>query len=68
MGVIGRLDGQVDEIIIKPVGERGRQESGKTPGPSQGTSRPVQTERLEDRSEDEKAEDVRSSELPVWLL
>ena len=68
MGVIGRLDDQVNEIIIKPVGERhGAAEAEAPRAPSQKPEsqedRPApKGERPRDK---EKAD---SSEFPVWLL
>jgi hypothetical protein len=69
MPVIGRLDGQVDEVIIKPISERRRGE--ETPPPPAGGhepppadppgSAPVQTHDTDESSPD-------TGELPVWLL
>ncbi|HEX8175907.1 MAG TPA: hypothetical protein VF543_12375 [Pyrinomonadaceae bacterium] len=61
MGVIGRLDDQVNEIIIKPVGERHGAAEAEAPRPTSQKPEP-ERERIEDK---EKAD---SSELPVWLL
>ena len=62
MPVIGRLDGQVDEVIIKPISERRREEESPAPAPTDADERaPVQTpDRGESSSE--------PGELPVWLL
>lgn len=67
MGVIGRLDDQVNEIIIKPVGERhGAAAEAEEPPPVSQTpaSRPLPAS--EER--DEGKAETDSSELPVWLL
>jgi hypothetical protein len=62
MPVIGRLDGQVDEVIIKPISKRRRDE--ETPdeekperAPSPETHTPTPNQSSTDRDE-----------LPVWLL
>jgi hypothetical protein len=64
MPVIGRLDGQVDEVIIKPISERRRDEEPSTPEedareppPSTETQTPTPNQSSADRDE-----------LPVWLL
>jgi hypothetical protein len=68
MGVIGRLDNQVDELIIKPLSERNRQENSDTKTPSQPTAQPPQTEARSERTRDEEAKGAQVSDLPVWLL
>ena len=63
MPVIGRLDGQVDEVLISPL-ERGRQrESSDAPA---GDAQPPPPEPTDEspRGETSPAPD----ELPVWLL
>ena len=62
MPVIGRLDGQVDEVIIKPISERRRGEEppreetpAPTPPPETHTPTPNQSSDKPDT-------------LPVWLL
>jgi hypothetical protein len=64
MPVIGRLDRQVDEVIISPVSERRRggapperDEDAPGPPPSPTTQTPAPPESSADRDE-----------LPVWLL
>ena len=67
MPVIGRLDGQVDEVIIKPISGRRREEGTAPPReqtheprePSGGV--PVQTPDTDESSPE-------AGELPVWLL
>ena len=68
MPVIGRLDGQVEEVIIKPISERRREEEPPTPtdetppAPSASNERaPTQTPRPVESS-------AEADELPVWLL
>jgi hypothetical protein len=62
MPVIGRLDGQVDEVIIKPISKRRRDEEPpdeekpeRAPSPTTHTPTPNQSSAERD-------------ELPVWLL
>jgi hypothetical protein len=69
MPVIGRLDGQVDEVIIKPISERRREE--EPPAPPEGSEAPepsgspnhapAQTPHTDESS-------AEPDELPVWLL
>ena len=67
MPVIGRLDGQVEEVIIKPVGRRqpdgtDRPETASVP-PTPPREEPRETDHAE------RAETTRDvGELPVWLL
>jgi hypothetical protein len=70
MGVIGRLDDQVNEIIIKPVGARHRQESEETQRPTlEESAPPSQAEAADAPLRDEENATAQSQpELPVWLL
>lgn len=69
MPVIGRLDGQVDEVIISPIEQRRREEEPPpspndeaTPEPYDSHERaPVQTPHAGESS-------AEADELPVWLL
>ena len=69
MPVIGRLDGQVDEVIIKPISERRGEDEPppatkdeKAPEPSDSSDdAPVQTPHPGESS-------AEADELPVWLL
>ena len=68
MSVIGRLDGQVEEVIIKPVGRR---HAGEDEGAPETASVPPVTRRDGPREtrREEQAEIRRDDgELPVWLL
>ncbi|HYO90588.1 MAG TPA: hypothetical protein VEQ40_03100 [Pyrinomonadaceae bacterium] len=67
MGVIGRLDDQVNEIIIKPVGERHKAVDEEAPQAVSQTHAPPPPATTEEKQDEEKAE-AASSELPVWLL
>jgi hypothetical protein len=69
MPVIGRLDGQVDEVIISPISRRQREEepppthkNGETPEPHDTSDHaPSQTPTADESS-------ANAGELPVWLL
>jgi hypothetical protein len=69
MPVIGRLDGQVDELIISPISRRPREEeqpplhkNEEKPEPSDASApAPPQTPPTGESS-------VNADELPVWLL
>ena len=71
MPVIGRLDGQVDEVIIKPISDRRRGEEtpaadgdgddGRPSPPAPETHAPTHTPPAGESSAD-------PDELPVWLL
>ncbi len=69
MPVIGRLDGQVEEVIISPVSRRQREEgppparkNEETPEPSDTSDHaPSQTPTAGESS-------ANADELPVWLL
>ena len=69
MPVIGRLDGQVDEVIISPISRRPRGEepppdskNEETPEPSDSpVPAPSQTPPTGESS-------ANADELPVWLL
>ena len=69
MPVIGRLDGQVDDVLISPVSRRRRDgepppvtENEETPEPSGPPGRtPSQTPDADESS-------ANADELPVWLL
>ena len=68
MGVIGRLDKQVDEIIIKPLSRRDGRENEEQQAFSKETEPPHQTVTAEEQARDEENTQVRSNNLPVWLL
>ena len=69
MPVIGRLDGQVDEVIISPISRGGHEEeppaldkNAETPAPSDPPEHaPSQTPPPVESS-------ANADELPVWLL
>jgi hypothetical protein len=69
MPVIGRLDGQVEEVIISPISRRGREEeprpsseNERTPGP------PAPPDRAPSQTRPTRESSANADELPVWLL
>lgn len=77
MSVIGRLDGQVEEVLIKPAGRRGRAGEPIPAGPADAHGRPAPGEpdaagaaaedgRAQTPHEQERAR--RPDAIPVWLL
>jgi hypothetical protein len=81
MPVIGRLDEQVHDVLIEPVGKRRtREESEPAHAPSNDSRRDVNDEdargdstRRSDKKnrshvEDDNARGRDSEQLPVWLL
>lgn len=65
MPVIGRLDDQVDRVLIKPL-ERGR-EDGDEPAPLRAPEPPPATEESKDEAREGETSPA-PGELPVWLL
>lgn len=63
MPVIGRLDGQVDEVLIAPVEKRRRE--GEEPPREEDARRDVEEKRAPLRQPET---DAARDELPVWLL
>ncbi|HEX8162596.1 MAG TPA: hypothetical protein VF538_12035 [Pyrinomonadaceae bacterium] len=79
MPVIGRLDSQVNDVLIEPVGDRRRRGEGDGRGAGATTddarpAAPGETPRDgADGSDDEardnpRGEARRGEQLPVWLL
>ncbi len=77
MSVIGRLDGQVEAVLITPVGQRGQADEATTAGhadaPGRNTSGRIDTR--DEPAEGDHARPPRENEggarrdaLPVWLL
>ena len=62
MSVIGRLDKQVDEVLIAPV-EKNRRKASQA---GRDIPNPNETSEVNDQPADEK--DAERKELPVWLL
>ena len=65
MSVIGRLDRQVDDILISPLSKT-REKKEKVPSVEQPGSDPSEAARETDAAENQKTDERR--ELPVWLL
>lgn len=68
MPVIGRLDGQVDEVLIAPLERRRRRDGDESRDgePSGATENRNDLEKQSSRDEPEKR--AARGELPVWLL
>jgi hypothetical protein len=64
MPVIGRLDGQVDELIISPISKRRRDEEPSTPDEAAPDPLPSPTAQTPTTNQSSTERD----ELPVWLL
>jgi hypothetical protein len=64
MPVIGRLDGQVDELLISPISKRRRDEELSTPDEAAPDPLPAPTTQTPAPVESSAERD----ELPVWLL
>ena len=73
MPVIGRLDGQVDEVLIAPLEKRRRRDEDEPPRKdderTRGDAAAVDRgERAEPAARDEFEHDATRDELPLWLL
>lgn len=64
--VIGRLDGQVEEVIINPIGRRRADEDDAAPH-ERAPQEPAAAMRPEPPAE-QQGERREATELPVWLL
>jgi hypothetical protein len=62
MPVIGRLDKQVDELIISPISERRRDEAP----PDEDANEPLPSPTTQTPAQDESS--AERDTLPVWLL
>ncbi len=71
MSVIGRLDGQVDDVLIAPLAKRNAMELPRASNkqPSENTvSADESVQALLRTRERTLNEKVRRKDLPVWLL
>jgi hypothetical protein len=69
MPVIGRLDGQVDEVIISPVSRRRREEGPPPAHKNEETSEPSDTpDHAPSQTPPADESSAEADELPVWLL
>ena len=67
MPVIGRLDGQVEDVIISPISNRQRaDESDEKTNPSHDSTKPAPHASTQTLPTDESS--AKPDELPVWLL
>lgn len=64
MSVIGRLDPQVEDVLINPASER-RPAARKVPAPEPPAAEPAPPPR---EDEDAAPDEGDRRELPVWLL
>ena len=60
MSVIGRLDEQVDEVLIRPLSRKDMQETTERENENQALREPIE--------EITEKQDRKRDELPVWLL
>jgi hypothetical protein len=64
MPVIGRLDRQVNDVLIEPVGKDRKRDERDTPATPDDSRKPA-TEKVTRRDEDQTRDE---GQLPVWLL
>jgi hypothetical protein len=69
MPVIGRLDGQVEEVIISPISRRPRGEEPPPVSKNEETPEPSDTpDRTPSQTPPAGESSANADELPVWLL
>lgn len=69
MPVIGRLDGQVDEVIISPISRQRREEEPPAVHKNEEKSEPSDTsDHAPSQTPPTDESSAESVELPVWLL
>jgi len=77
VSVIGRLDGQVEAVLINPVGQRDRADEATSAGHTDAPRRPAsgRIDTKDEPAEGDRARPPRENEdrlqtdaLPVWLL
>ena len=69
MPVIGRLDGQVDEVIISPISRRPRGEESPPVSKNEETPEPSDSpDPAPSQTPDAGESSANAGELPVWLL
>ncbi len=74
MSVIGRLDEQVNDVLITPLEKRGEHKRGAITQDARAPERPVPSSETKghapggDNKMSEQETPARSRELPVWLL
>jgi hypothetical protein len=67
MPVIGRLDEQVDDVLIKPLARKGEQEM-ETVAPQENIARSQATTQAAKETNSSGLQPAEREELPVWLL
>jgi hypothetical protein len=60
VSVIGRLDEQVDEVLIRPLSKKDGQETSARENENQSLREPIE--------ENAEKQERKRDELPVWLL
>ena len=65
MSVIGRLDKQVEDVLISPVSKT-RERPEKVPSPDERRSEPSDDERQTETAQNQKSREKET--LPVWIL
>lgn len=69
MSVIGRLDGQVDAVLIEPLAKKNRPPAAiHNTQPNADNARPRTETNTASESESSKNNQAEHPELPVWLL
>jgi hypothetical protein len=69
MSVIGRLDEQVDAVLIAPLARKGEGQARTSAAePHENIEQPRTATRTESEKEDSDNRRARHDELPVWLL
>jgi hypothetical protein len=69
MPVIGRLDGQVDDVLISPISRRPRREEPPPDSKNEETPEPSDPSgRAPSQTPDAGESSANADELPVWLL
>ena len=73
MSVIGRLDEQVDAVLIAPLKKRGEKTPDETTPPARSPNRDVPSSSAKQRRAPvsgrmAEQESPKPDELPVWLL
>jgi hypothetical protein len=66
MSVIGRLDEQVNAVLIRPLSHRREQDEPTTPRVDREDATPQEPSPIAEASKNKSREAAR--ELPVWLL
>ncbi|HEY0078626.1 MAG TPA: hypothetical protein VGB73_08260 [Pyrinomonadaceae bacterium] len=65
MSVIGRLDKQVEDVLISPVSKT-REKPEKVPSADDRESEPIEEERQTETTQNQKRREKET--LPVWIL